>query len=174
MFERWCDKHPCGWDQEGEVKRVGTWHPDDFAIALISDGAAISQRRAELDSARTPCLAFSLVAHVPAEARAYFELDFLDDGEIDFSKRIPTSDWQVRTFTIATPTWYEGVRFIVRKAGPGEVVVAELNVELGQRDCSATPLPLTNRPGGAGCESDEQCASGSCPEPGLSDGGTCD
>jgi hypothetical protein len=174
MFERWCDEHPCGWEDRGEVKRVGTWHPDDYAIELISDDAEISQLRAELDSTRTTCLAFSMIAHITGDARAHLELDFLDDAEVEFSERIPRSNWQRRTFTITTPTWYRGVRFIVRKDGPGKVVVAELNVELAADDCTATPLPLRNRPDGASCDSDDQCASGRCPNPELSDGGTCD
>jgi hypothetical protein len=173
MLERWCDAHPCGWDVEGQVKLVGTWHPDDFASELVSDHAELSQFRAELSNTQATCFAFSLMAELPASATAYLELDFLDDGEPEFHERIPASDWQVRTFTIATPTWYEGVRFIIRKDGPGHVVVAELNVDelVG---CGLPPLALMNRPAGANCAANEECTSGSCPKLELSAGGTCD
>jgi hypothetical protein len=174
MLERWCEAHPCDWDHQGKIKQVGTWHPDDYAVELVSDDAAISQFRAELDSTQAKCFAFSLMAHIAHDAHAYVELDFLDDGEVEFSERIPASNWDVRTFTVTTPTWYRGVRFIVRKAGPGQVVVAEFNAELMRNRCSVTPLPLNDRPVAASCENDEQCASGSCPISGLSDGGTCD
>ncbi|HET6335850.1 MAG TPA: hypothetical protein VFG30_21640 [Polyangiales bacterium] len=173
-LERWCDDHPCGWDVEGEAKRVGTWHPDDYAIELVGDDSAVSQVRPELNATLATCFAFSLMAHVAKDARALLELDFLDDGEVEFSERIPTSDWDVHTFEITTPTWYEGVRFRVRKDGPGEVIVAELNVHLAEMGCPATPLALNNRPAGAKCKSAEECASGSCSMPELSIGGSCD
>jgi hypothetical protein len=170
MLERWCEAHPCAWDVHGEVKRVGTWHPDDFAAELVSDDASLSQLRA--DHARARCLLFSLMAQVDERATVLLELDFLDDGDIEFSARIPKSDWEVRTFAIAAPTWYDGVRFTIRKAGPGRVILAELNVTLAREGCPATPLSLDDRPSGAGCETDSQCASGQCPL--LSNGGTCD
>jgi hypothetical protein len=176
ILERWCDDHPCGWDVEGKAKRVGTWHPDDYAIELIDDDASISQLRPELNATLATCFVFSLMAHVEKDAHALLELDFLDDGEVDFSAKIPTSDWDVHRFEITTPTWYEGVRFRVQKDGPGEVIVAELNVHLEKLGCPATPLPLNDRPAGAKCKNAEECGSGSCamPEPSLSMGGTCD
>lgn len=167
-FERWCDKHPCGWDVEGDFEQVGTWHPNDYAIELLGDDAVASQLRAELTSWKTTCLEFVLMAKISANAHAFLELDFLDDGMIEFSQRIPESDWEVRRFTIHTPDWYEGVRFSFRKQGEGEVVLAELNVELEQIGCAATPLELLGRPSSAPCRRDEECSSGRC------DGTACD
>jgi hypothetical protein len=171
MLERWCRANPCAWDVEGEVKRVGTWHPDDFAAELVSDDASLSQLRAGLDETRARCFAFSMMAQVDEPASALLELDFLDDGDVEFNEPIPKSDWEVRTFRIATPTWYEGVRFTIRKAGPGRVIVAELYVVLDQR-CAGAPLALNDRPSGARCENAAQCTSGRCST--LADGGTCD
>ena len=167
-FERWCDKHPCGWDVEGDFEQVGTWHPDDYAIELLGDDAVASQLRAELNSSKTTCLEFSLMAKISESAHAFLELDFLDDGMIEFSERIPESDWEVRRFTIHTPDWYEGVRFSMRKQGKGQVVLAELNVELKQTGCAATPLELLGRPSSAPCRRDEECSSGHC------NGAACD
>lgn len=173
MLERWCADHPCGWDVDGDSKRVGTWHPDDYAIELVSDDAVLSQLRPELDATLAKCFAFSLMAQIDDGARAFLELDFLDDGEPEFSARIPESHWEVRTFTITTPTWYKGVRFSVRKDGPGEVIVAELNVELRPNPCKDAPLPLSHRPTGATCADESECESGSCVmQP--SGGGMCD
>lgn len=172
MLERWCDGHPCAWDVRGDVKRVATWHPNDYAAELVSDDASLSQLRLGLGRTGARCFDFSMMAQVDERASAYLELDFLDDGEVEFSARIPKSDWEVRTFSIATPTWYDDVRFTLRKSGPGRVILAELEVELARSGCPGTPLTLNNRPSGAGCESDSQCASGQCPD--LSDGGTCD
>jgi hypothetical protein len=174
MLERWCDGHPCGWDVEGDAKRVGTWHPDDYAISLDSDDASLSQLRAELTGALAKCFEFSLMARIDAGAHASLELDFLDDGELEFSAPIPESHWEVRTFKITPPTWYEGVRFVVRRTGgKGDVIVAELNVDLGSRPCGGTPLSLLHRPTGATCANESECESGRC-EMQLSGGGMCD
>ncbi|HEY2733015.1 MAG TPA: hypothetical protein VGI70_03475, partial [Polyangiales bacterium] len=59
-------------------------------------------------------------------------------------------------------TWYHGVRFILRKDGPGYVAFAELRAQDGQDSCTAPPLKLANRPDGAICESDDECSSGKC------------
>jgi len=175
MLERWCDDHPCGWDVDGDAKRVGTWHPDDYAIKLENVDSSISQLRAELTEKRAKCFAFSLMARVDPGAHASLELDFLDDGELEFSQAIPESHWEVRTFTIATPTWYQGVRFIVRRTGgSGEVILAELNVDLRTDTCApAAPLSLSHRPAGASCTNESECESGSC-EVQLPGGGKCD
>lgn len=168
MIERWCDAHPCGWKVDGDFERVGTWHPNDYAVELGED-AEISQLRAELTSTISKCFEFSLMAEVSSNARAYVELDFLDDGSIEFSERIPKSDWDVRKFSIATPGWYDGVRFSMRKeGGRGRVVLAEFYVELKHFGCSATPLELLDRPASAPCERDEECSSGRC------NGAVCD
>jgi hypothetical protein len=169
ILERWCEFHPCGWETQGDFEKVGTWHPDDYALELLGAGAEVSQLRAELDAGHAKCFEFSLMVKVSANARAYLELDFLDDGVHEFSERIPKSEWEVRKFTIATPTWYEGVRFRVRREGDqGRVVVAEFYVEQRNVGCSATPLELLDRPSGASCELDEECSGGHCSE------GTCD
>jgi hypothetical protein len=165
MLERWCDFHPCGWETQGDFKKAGTWHPDDYALELLSSEAEVSQLRAELDSTLAHCFEFTLMVKVSANARAFLELDFLDDGANEFSERIPTSDWEVRKFTITTPSWYEGVRFRVRREGEkGRVVVAEVFVELRNVGCSATPLKLLERPRGASCGGDEECSSRHCSE----------
>jgi hypothetical protein len=173
MFERWCREHPCAWDVQGAVEKVGTWHPDDYAAELVSDGASLSQLRAGLNAARARCFAFSMMAQVDEPGSALLELDFLDDGEAEFSAPIPKSDWEVRTFKITTPSWYDGVRFTLRKAGPGRVILAEFNVELAQTGCSGPALALNDRPSGARCEKDSQCTSGRCPPP-EANGGKCD
>jgi hypothetical protein len=173
MLERWCDDHPCGWHVDGDAKKVGTWHPDDYAVELVGADASLSQLRPEL-TALARCFDFSLMARVDAGAQASFELDFLDDGEVEFSAPIPESHWEVRTFKITTPSWYQGVRFIVRRTGgKGVVIVAELNVELRDLPCTPAALSLSHRPAGASCAHESECESGSC-EMQLSGGGTCD
>jgi hypothetical protein len=169
MVQRWCDAHPCGWDVTGETKRVGSWHPNDYAIELVSDAASVSQLNATVgagtgrdsSAAGVSCFSFSMIADIAASARVFVELDFLDDGQIDFSQRMPASDWERRTFNITAPTWYQGVRFIVRKDGPGHVVLAELRAQSSDA-CVRPPVELGSRPDNANCDNAEQCSSGHC------------
>ena len=163
MLDRWCDANPCDWHASGDTERVASWHPNDYAVALISDGAAISQTNDTLSSASTDCFSFSMVAKVDRRAHAFLALDFFDNDTNDFDQQLPASDWERRTFLITPPSWFEGVRFSVRKEGPGEVIVAELSAEGERGACKAPPVELLDhRPGGATCDNLEQCASGAC------------
>ena len=160
MIDRWCGDRPCAWEVSGRVERVGTWHTDDYAVELGRD-TTLSQHNAVVDADDATCLGFSMIADVSRSARLFVELDFLDDGVIDFSQQMPETHWERRTFLIATPSWYEGVRFIVRKSGSGRAVLAELRA-YEAAGCKREPVKLLNRPEGAKCESDDQCGSDRC------------
>ena len=158
--ERWCGDKPCDWQVEGEVERVGTWHPNDYAVSLISDDATLIQENGTVDHGDTDCFNFVMVAKIDARAKVFLELDFLADGSVEFSQRLPASDWQRRTFRVTTPDWYRKVRFIVRKEGPGLAILAELSAQTARGQCTAPPVELLDRPQGAACESDDVCAEG--------------
>ncbi len=159
--DRWCGDHPCGWEVDGEVERVATWHSNDYAVVLVSDDARLHQLNQGASSASIECMAFEMLARVEHGAKAYLELDFLDDGEIDYSERLPEGDFIPVRFLVTMPTWFEGVRFSIRKDGPGEVTLARLAASPAY-DCPDPPLPLLHRPSGATCEEDEQCEIGNC------------
>jgi hypothetical protein len=161
MTDRWCGDRPCSWEVEGQIARVSTWHSHDFAVALLSDQAKLSQLNASVSAKKTECYSFSLIADVAAQARVFLELDFLDDGVVEFSQRLPPSRWELRTFLIKTPSWYEGVRFIVRKDGPGEAALAELSAKASDA-CSGERVKLEHRPDGVSCEQDTDCEHARC------------
>lgn len=158
--DRWCGDNPCDWQVEGEIKRVGTWHPNDYAVSLVSDDAALIQENATINNTASDCLSFTMIAKIAAGVKVFLELDFLADGSVEFSQRLPESDWERRTFKITAPDWYSKVRFIIRKEGPGRAILAELAAENANRTCTAPPVELLDRPEGAACSSDEQCAGG--------------
>jgi hypothetical protein len=160
LIDRWCGDRPCSWEVKGEIKRVGTWHPRDFAVRFVSDDAQISQHNGRVATG-DDCYDFTMLAKVDRSAHLFLELDFLDDGKVDYSKRIPESNWERRGFSIAAPTWYDGVRFILRKDGPGYAAIAQLSAELGN-ECTGSPIELDGRPAFAPCDEDSECASGSC------------
>lgn len=169
QFDLWCDNIPCGWEAQGKVERVPTWHPKDWAASLESDDAVLSQLNESANESNTGCISFTLVAKVKKGTRVFLELDFLDDGEIEVSQRLPESDWEERVFRFNPPTWFNKVRFIFRKEGGGEAILGRFEAQAwrGLGPCSGEPVELNNRPNGANCERDEQCEEGGC------GGGTC-
>jgi hypothetical protein len=159
-LDAWCGDMPCGWDvMGGEIKRVGTWHANDYAVSFEESGAKLSQLNSELSSHE--CLSFSMVARVERADTAWVELDFLDDGLIDWSKAIPPGDFRQLGFSVHAPRWYEGVRFIVRKEGDGDMVLADIQGAVGI-NCTGKQIELENLPGGAPCDVDESCATKTC------------
>lgn len=159
--DSWCGDVPCGWEVKGRIERVSTWHSHDYAVSLASDHAELAYLNDDPD-AQVSCIGFSLLAKVAPQAHAYLELDFLDDGEVDWQKRIPTSDFDPVTFYVRAPAWYSSVRFIVRKDGPGEVVLARLRATASGADCDGPEIELHELPGGGPCDQDEDCKAGSC------------
>jgi hypothetical protein len=159
---RWCDEHPCEWTASGTVRRVGTWHPDDYAVALVSDDAKLTQTNGTVDQKVSDCFAFSLISKISRGTDVYLELDFLSDGQVEISQRLPASNWDQSTFKLTAPRWYRGVTFTLRKQGSGEAIIAQLSAENAKGACTAPPVELRNRPDGAPCEHDEQCANDSC------------
>lgn len=163
--DEWCGDTPCGWDVDGQVERVGTWHSHDYAVAFVSEDARLHQANLEAD-ASIGCMSFSMIAKVSPGTKAFVELDFLDDGgEPEWSERIPAAEFERFTFYVTPPTWFEGVRFSVRKEGPGEMVLAKLRAvdDVGDYErCTAAPVELDGRPSYAACEIDSQCLSGRC------------
>ncbi len=166
-FELWCGDQLCAWSTDsGSVRRVATWHEKDFGVELVGDGARISQR-SDLDDS-TGCLRFELTAEIEDRASLVVEMDFFDDGKVDFSQIVPSAGWAPLHFDVPTPTSYRGVRFIVRKTGTGRAILAQLDVSKGG-DCTSARPTLTDRPLGAECATE---AGGA--DPGLCASALCD
>jgi len=160
-LERWCGSQPCEWQVEGSVQRVGTWHTDDYALQLLSDDARIWQDNGTATSESSRCFEFGMVAQIDRDTRVFLELDFLADGSVEFSQRLPPSRWERLTFRITAPTWYRGVRFSLRKDGPGRAILAELSALNAPGTCTAPPIELHDRPARATCSTDGARASAS-------------
>lgn len=171
-LDRWCGDSPCDWMVQGDVERVGSWHTNDYALQLVGDDAQLSQVNGVLQES-TNCLDFSLVAKIDRGVRVFLELDFMNDGTVEFSQQLPVSDWDRLTFKVTPPTWYRGVTFSIRKDGPGRAIVAELAASRAWGACTAPPIELSDRPFGARCTSGDDCASGSCVKT-MTSGGQCE
>jgi len=161
-FDLWCGETLCApWEVTGHVEQVKTWHRSDFGVAL-ADGALLSQLSTH---AAVECIEFEVIADVDAAAEVSLEMDFKDDGSSEYKQLIPESHWAKLRYLVKAPTWYERVRFILRKSGFGHAVLAQIKATQGS-DCGPLPpVPATNRPNGARCESAAQCGSGVCAAP---------
>jgi hypothetical protein len=159
--QRWCEDQPCLWQAEGEIERVSSWHDHDYALSFVSDDARLSQFNPVGGTGAPTCFAFTMVAKIDPGVRIFLELDFLDDGAIEFSQSLPESDFDQLHFLITPPAWYSGVRFILRKDGPGRAVLAQMHAEPSS-ECSAPPVSLLARPDGIECVSNGDCANGRC------------
>jgi hypothetical protein len=160
-FDMWCGKQLCAWDVDaGEVRKVATWHARDSGVELVGSPAQISQVTETED---VDCIRFELIANVEASARASVQLDFNADGTIDFEQVIPTQKWEPSEFLIRAPERYDGIRFVVRKAGPGRAVVAQVGaVSAETAECGGERLVLGPQGAGAACEDDRDCSEGVC------------
>jgi len=128
-FDIWCDGQPCRWDvEQGEVAQAPTWHKRDHGIELIGDPVVISQLQFE-DNTTVTCIRFELIADIEESASVTLEMDFYDDGEVEFSQIIPTSDWAPLSYLVKPPETFEMIRFRIHKTGSGRAVLADITAE---------------------------------------------
>jgi hypothetical protein len=162
-FDLWCGKTLCAWQVDaGSVRRVATWHRSDFGVELMGDPVQISQL-SKITSSDTTCLLFELQADRDDSVRLQIQMDFLDDGIIDYSHDLVTDDWRQAEYRVGTPKWFDGVRFIVRKTGAGEAVLAHIRVTRSS-DCPAPGVELRDLRDGTRCETASECKGGYCEE----------
>jgi hypothetical protein len=158
-FDRWCGEMLCMWQlDEGRIERVETWHVRDYAVELVETGTTLSQLSEE---GAVDCLRFAMVVDAEARAGLSLELDFNDDGTIDYTRVIPGVHWKRLSFDIHAPEHYETLRFIVRKAAEGRAVVAQLSARQAD-DCTGPRVVLDGQSSGAACNDDDACSFGLC------------
>lgn len=125
-FNIWCGDRLCAWEvEEGEVRKVKTWHPRDYGASLEGSRVTISQLSDVADYEST-CFKFYLQADMDDGVEVQIALDFDDDGTIEYQHTIVSDDWESVDYKIATPTEYDGVRFYVKKFGDGRAILARI------------------------------------------------
>jgi hypothetical protein len=161
-FDLWCDGQLCSWTVErGSVAQVPTWNAADFGVEFDGSDVAISQI-SPVASSDGSCIEFDLIADVDDNAEVDLNFDAFADGTIDFSQRIPTSNWAPLSFLVSVGGEWSGMRFEIAKHGNGHAVVAQVAAKIadpgacdGFTGFTAGPAPL-----GASCSPAEQCGSG--------------
>lgn len=124
-FQLWCGDRLCAWDLEaGEIRKVATWHSNDYGVELLGSSVSLSSPAARSASS----LRIEVVSDVEEGAMVTVEVDRDGDGIIDWVLRVPPSDgfisrvWESQPGAEATGVFY------LRKSGPGRAVVARLRV----------------------------------------------
>lgn len=159
-FDLWCGDELCFWDVEaGQIEKAPTWHNTDFGVRFIGPIAAISQ--VSNIGSETNCLQFRAVANVELGVTVTVEVDYFNDDSYEVSQTIPTSDWARIEFELPTPTSFRLAKFRVRKQGPGEAVLAEVQVNRSDK-CNAPDVIINERENGQVCFENEDCASNLC------------
>lgn len=125
-FDLWCGESLCSWDLDrGHIDRVPSWHAEDHGVSFRDKGTQISQFT---DDPSLRCLHIEVIADTTSSARMTLALDFDDDGQIEWEKTLPASDWKTLELWVNAPAEHEGVRVIARKEGSGRAVLAQLHV----------------------------------------------
>lgn len=158
-FDLWCGDTLCDWQvDEGAIVKAPTWHERDLGVALKGNRVQISQL-VDLTSDECDCITFELIADKEEnDVDIFLEMDFLDDGTVEYSHPIPSVNWSPLSYNITPPFWYDSVRFIVRKVGSERAVLAQIGAFVGM-DCTADPLKMKS---GLPCWKDDQCLAGQC------------
>ncbi|HET6147611.1 MAG TPA: hypothetical protein VFH68_08765 [Polyangia bacterium] len=157
-FDDWCGDRLCRWQvAEGSIRKAPTWHERDLGVELVADQVVLRQID-DVDS--VACLEFKVIADIDPAASVFLEMDFLSDGGApDYRQRIPSASWRPLSFLVSAPTWYHGVTLTIRKESEGHAVLARLEMS-SATGCTGAPIPLSDRPAGAWCETTPQCAAG--------------
>ena len=124
-FQLWCGERLCAWDlEEGEIRKVATWHTHDYGVELVGAPVLLSSPSARSGSS----VRVEVVSDVAQGAMVSVEIDRDGDGAIDRVLPVPPSDGFVsRVWQSEGSVDASGV-FFVRKSGEGRAVVARLRI----------------------------------------------
>lgn len=163
-FDLWCSKTLCAWTTEqGEIRRVSTWHRSDYGVDMVGDPVVISQlAKGGLGS----CLELRVQADHDDGVNLFLELDFFNDKSIDHSIQMGSDDYRPVVHHLVPPRTGEPVRFVVRKTGAGRAVLAEIKIKsVGSSECEGlAPLQLKDLQEGVPCSVDAECSANRCQE----------
>jgi hypothetical protein len=124
-FQLWCGDRLCVWDlEEGEIRKVATWHSNDYGVELVGAPVSLSSPAARSASS----VRIEVVSDVERGAMVTVEIDQEGDGVIDWVLPVPPSDGFVSRIWESQPGADAGGVFYLRKSGPGRAVVARLRV----------------------------------------------
>lgn len=158
-FDLWCDDSLCDWDVlSGSVARAASWHKADFAVELLGEDVVITQLSTRPS---TSCLRFEVLADIDDDARVTLSIDYFDDGIVEYEQELGHVRWESLVHLVSTPASWRGVRFTLRKEGPGRARLAQIEATADDA-CIDKPIEFPDKPLGASCLSGAECDSGTC------------
>ena len=124
-FQLWCGEQLCAWDlEEGEIRKVPTWHTHDYGVDLVGAPVLLSQGARSSAS----CVRIEVTSQIESGAMVTVEVDADGDGEVDWTVPVGSSERFVsRAHDVEVDVSIEAV-FYLRKSAQGEAVVARLRV----------------------------------------------
>ena len=137
-FDLWCGNKLCAWTvDQGQIRRVPTWHPSDFGVELVGDPVVISQ-----SSAVTPdsvyCFHVEFQVDKDPGVKLSLQLYANDVGLPASEKSMQSQNWVPNSFDIEAYASNQTLRFAVRKAGAGRAVIATIFVTDGCSSVTST------------------------------------
>lgn len=128
-FQLWCGERLCAWDlEEGEIRKVPTWHTHDYGIELIGPSVLLSQP----SQSSASCVRIEVTSEIEPSALVSVEGDANGDGSVDWTVFIEPSDrFDRRVQDVERSLSVDGIVYL-RKSGQGGAVVARLRVS---REC---------------------------------------
>ncbi len=122
-FQMWCGNSLCAWSlEEGDIRRVPTWHEHDYAVELVGSPVVLSQQAQRSSAA---CVRVELIADVEPAAQMTAEIDYDGDGRSDWTTPIDRQGFRSMAWDVR-PGVDRGSVFYLRKAGEGRAVVTQL------------------------------------------------
>ncbi len=124
-FQLWCGEQLCAWDlEEGEIRKVPTWHDHDYGVELVGSPVLLSQP----SRGGASCLRVEVTSKIESGAMVTVEVDADGGGEVDWTVPVESSERFVsRVQDVARSVSIDGV-VSLRKSGQGRAVVARLRV----------------------------------------------
>jgi len=123
-FQFWCGDQPCEWEvEEGEVRQVPSWHEHDYAIELVGAPVVVSQLAKR---GSRSCVRIELIADVEPSAMFFVEIDFDDDGSVDWRSPVNRQGFQSMSWDVRHASSARDWRFILHKAAEGRAVITQL------------------------------------------------
>jgi hypothetical protein len=158
-FRDWCGATLCSWHLDaGTILPVPTWNENDLGVSFASSPTQISQ---VTTVSSAPCILFTSVANVDPAAELTVSVDFNSDGSFESTTPVGAAQWQKVETEITAPAAYQGITFVLRKAGTGTAVLAEMRIQ-SSTGCTAPPVTIDagTLVFGEKCADMSECAAG--------------
>ncbi len=162
-FDLWCGDELCSWVvEQGAVEQAPTWHTEDKGARLVGETVVMSQL-SDITEADASCIWLSLLADQETNVNLTVELDFMDDGTVDYEHPVTVTGFGRSDTQILAPERYSGLRVRLRKVGDGDAVIAQIRAQRTlDEDCAGEPIATHALPLGTECDEASECAGGSC------------